>query len=252
MAPHKPKELYWFRYEPKRYLIGKIQYCSLETQGLFANIQCFYWQRDCKMSEADLKKKFGTHDNLLQELITEEIIKIEDGNVFIDFLDEQYEPQRIIKEKLSLGGSNGANKAHENRRKNKAIAEGKSEILLPTAKEFENEYLNKPKVEEQKKADGNFFYIGTKMHDKLVSEYCKEELDIHMANFLMKNKPITRGQALMQMDLLYSSGYAFANHNHIMMAFNKVVRELKTGTGNKFEIKTDAVSTISSKPNIDA
>ena len=200
MADNKPKELYWFKYEPKRYLTGKIQYCSLEAQGLFANIQCYYWQRECEMSYENLIRKFKAHETLIEELVKEDVIKIEKGMIYIDFLDEQYEPQRILKEKLSAGGREGARIANENRKRNKLLAEGKEQTLFP-ATDVIGAVVKHVAEASKGTITGTFFYIGKTMYKFPVSKYVLDNLEITINTFMPTMLPITTEEVLKQLDI---------------------------------------------------
>ena len=83
------KELPYFQFEPAEYLTKDITLCSLESQGLFINIVCFYWQRGCSLPLATLKRRFN-HPEIIKELIDENVIKINGGGGCIEFLDKQY------------------------------------------------------------------------------------------------------------------------------------------------------------------
>jgi len=104
------KKLTYFQFEPATYLTGSIQFCSLEAQGLYVNICCFYWQRQCELTEENLHKKFDKKE-LILELIKENAIKIKKGNVIIDFLISQLESITSCKLKLSESGRKGGLKS---------------------------------------------------------------------------------------------------------------------------------------------
>lgn len=104
------KKITYFQFEPATYLTGSIQFCSLEAQGLYVNICCFYWQRQCDLTEENLYKKFDKRE-LISELIKENAIKIKKGNVIIDFLITQLEAITSCKLKLSEGGRKGGLKS---------------------------------------------------------------------------------------------------------------------------------------------
>lgn len=101
------KELPYFQFEPAQYLTGNIQFCSFESQGLFTNICAIYWQRECNLTLIQLKKKFDKID-LINELIENEVIKIDADNIIIEFLDEQFETISNSKLRLSEAGKKGA------------------------------------------------------------------------------------------------------------------------------------------------
>lgn len=98
------KRLPYFQFEPAEWLAGDIMFCSLSAKGLFTDIMTLYWQRDCKLTLEQAQKRFN-YENEFNELISEEIIKIKDGFIVIEFLDNQ-----MIKaiEKSSVNSINGA------------------------------------------------------------------------------------------------------------------------------------------------
>ena len=83
------KELPYFKFFCSEWSDGDITLESYEIQGLFINICSYYWSNNCEMTLIKLKKKFKGNDNLINELIDSEIIKIIYDNVYINFLDEQ-------------------------------------------------------------------------------------------------------------------------------------------------------------------
>jgi len=90
------KELPYFQFEPAEYLTKDISFCSLPAQGLFINICSYYWQRECHLTETQILRRFNYPD-LLKELIDEKVIRINDEQIKINFLFEQY--YGIIKDK---------------------------------------------------------------------------------------------------------------------------------------------------------
>jgi len=103
------KELPYFQFEPAQYLTGSIQFCSMEAQGLFMNINCLYWQRDCELSLDQINKRFD-RPKVLQELIDNKIIKVKDGMITIIFLKNQLKSVVEISKKRSASGKKGNKK----------------------------------------------------------------------------------------------------------------------------------------------
>lgn len=112
------KQLPYFQFEPAEWLTGDVSICSLEAQGLFVNIKCLYWQKDCKLSLSQVKKRYK-YDDALQELIDEDIIKIKDDNIIIEFLDEQRTALLRRRQTNSKNGRKGALKRIENQKVSK-------------------------------------------------------------------------------------------------------------------------------------
>ena len=100
------KELPYFQFEPAQYLTGNIQFCSYELQGVFINVCAFYWQRSCEVTKEQLQRKFS--ERYIDELLKEDVLKVVDGKVSIDFLNEQFENITASKTRLSEAGKRGA------------------------------------------------------------------------------------------------------------------------------------------------
>ena len=96
------KELPYFQFEPAQYLTGNIQFCSYELQGVFINVCAFYWQRSCEVTKEQLQRKFS--ERYIDELLKEDVLKVVDGKVSIDFLNEQFENITASKTRLSVAG----------------------------------------------------------------------------------------------------------------------------------------------------
>lgn len=84
------KELPYFKFEPNQWDNGMIQLCSLESKGLFIEICCLYWSRLGDLPYALALQKLCKGDaTVLQELEKNNIYRLEEENIIIDFLDEQ-------------------------------------------------------------------------------------------------------------------------------------------------------------------
>lgn len=84
------KELPYFKFEPNQWENGNIQLCSHESQGVFINVCSMYWQRlgDLPYKLA-VQKLCGGNATAIDSLCDEGIIKVIDGMICIDFLNEQ-------------------------------------------------------------------------------------------------------------------------------------------------------------------
>lgn len=102
------KELPYFKYFPSEWVTGDITLCSMETQGLFVNLCCYYWMKNCSMSLANAKQRFSKYEASLNELLKIGILKIDENeNVVINFLDKQMNEFVNVSEKRSLSGALG-------------------------------------------------------------------------------------------------------------------------------------------------
>lgn len=80
-------KLQWFKFTPSDWVMGKIQRCPEITQARFIRLCCVYWNKDCVLTfkEADIE----VDKEHLDILINKNVIKLEDGFICIDFLNEQ-------------------------------------------------------------------------------------------------------------------------------------------------------------------
>jgi hypothetical protein len=84
------KELPYFKFEPGAWENGNIQMCSRESKGLFVDLCSIYWSRLGELPYAlALQKLCNGSKDALQELIDHEILGVVDGQIVIEFLDEQ-------------------------------------------------------------------------------------------------------------------------------------------------------------------
>jgi hypothetical protein len=225
MSKTEPSYLPYFQFKPSDWLTGDIQYCSLEAKGIFSDICAFYWQRKCKMTHQELHKKYKEH-LLLEELIAEGVIKVEENEVIIEFLIDQYADIYKSHKRNVINGRKGA----EVKKQNALLAELKTEAPVQVLK------LDKP--EETK----YFFYVGMQLFKTKVSDYVKNEMQIHVNEFMIQMKPVTTEQVLAKMDST-CAGYQFNNHNHVIKTFDSIAKELKNG--DRFNKKADEPTKLS-------
>jgi uncharacterized phage protein (TIGR02220 family) len=100
------KQLPYYQFEPAEHLAGDIQMCSLAAQGLFENIKCVYWIKGCELTLKQLKGRFNEPE-LIKELTENNILKINDQEICIDFLDVQFNEITKRKKLLSEAGKKG-------------------------------------------------------------------------------------------------------------------------------------------------
>ncbi len=94
------KELPYFKFEPSAWDNGKIQMCSRDSKGLFADLCSLYWSRLGELPYAlALQKLCNGNKDAMQELINHEIFGVIEGQIVIDFLDEQLEERGQTSEK---------------------------------------------------------------------------------------------------------------------------------------------------------
>ena len=98
------KELPYFKFEPAEYLTKDVSFCSLAAQGLFINLCSYYWQRNCTLTKDQFLKRLN-FENELEELIIEGAIDLINNDIYINFLDVQFEE---VKEKSKTNKVNGS------------------------------------------------------------------------------------------------------------------------------------------------
>ena len=81
------KELKWFKFYPASWMMGRIMRERKEVQADFLRLCCLYWFNQCEYSLEDAEIECG--EDSIQSLLKKKIITEEDGNVRIEFLDQQ-------------------------------------------------------------------------------------------------------------------------------------------------------------------
>lgn len=100
------KEIPFFKFYVGEWANGDITAESFELQGVFINICSIYWAKEGKITKRFINKKFG--ENYINELIEANILKIENDEIFISFLDEQLEECKGIRRQASNAGKASA------------------------------------------------------------------------------------------------------------------------------------------------
>lgn len=81
------KELPYFKFEPAEWMMGRITRESSNVQISFLRLCCQYWRKTGKINEEDAELEAGEDE--FQILLKKKFIKLEDGNIVIDFLEDQ-------------------------------------------------------------------------------------------------------------------------------------------------------------------
>lgn len=135
------KELPYFRFEPSEWDNGNIQICSRESKGLFIDICSIYWSRLGELPYAlALQKLCNGKEDALQELKKADIFGVIEGQIVIEFLDEQLSERGQVSEKrrnaakkrwsdanaLQVESKSNANRREENIKEEKKKEESKT------------------------------------------------------------------------------------------------------------------------------
>ena len=140
------KELPYFQFEPAEYLTKDVSFCSLEAQGFFINICCYYWQRECNLTEKQLLKRLN-HVKQLNELVEEGIVKVENGVIKIDFLDDQYKKATNLSEVNRRNGSKGGRPKKKNPEKTELKAN--QNRIKSESKGIREDKIKEDKIKEE-------------------------------------------------------------------------------------------------------
>ena len=102
------KELPYFKFFPAEWIKGDITLCSMEAQGLFINICCYYWMRGCNIGLTGVQQRFNTCSTAINELIESDIITIEGDDISINYLNEQFDEFAKLSKVKSRAGQASA------------------------------------------------------------------------------------------------------------------------------------------------
>lgn len=198
------KRLPYFQFEPAEYLAGDIFFCSLAAQGMFNNICALYWQKDCELKYSQVVKRFNNED-LIKELLTENIIKINKDKIIINFLDEQFTKATVKHVVNSENGKKGALKRWQ--KDSQAIA-------MPLENNSEPIALREDKIIEDKKKEDNIIIID----NTIFSNECKISSQ-WLETISMQNK--------INIDITKMFLSSFENHLVTMQEQKKTTKEFK-------------------------
>lgn len=179
------KELPYFQFEPAEYLTRDVSFCSLSSQGLFVNLCCYYWQRECCLTKEQLLRRLNYPDDL-QELIDEGVIDLTENQINIKFLDAQYVKATKQSNINSINGSKGGRPRKENPTK----SENKPNALnsLTETKGIREEKIIKDKIKEDNKIENKFSF------KQSLLELGVEELILQDYLAVRKSKKATNSQ----------------------------------------------------------
>jgi hypothetical protein len=100
----------YFKFIATEWLTGNIVYEDMKLQGLFINICALYWQRNGTLFLDDLYKRYPKHRKDIDELC-QNYLNINDGQISIQFLDEQLLEANHISAIRKQAGAKGGQKS---------------------------------------------------------------------------------------------------------------------------------------------
>lgn len=86
----------YFKFVILKWITGDISECSLSAQGLFINLCALYWSKQGKLSLGAMKRKFPRKSKLFGELLERGILKSNEDDIVISFLDEQLTERGLV------------------------------------------------------------------------------------------------------------------------------------------------------------
>lgn len=148
------KDLPYFKFSPAEWNYGDISLCSMEAQGLFINLCSLYWSQQGRLGIAKCKRRYSDcNASAWKELISEEIIKVSGDDIFISFLEEQFQERKVLSKKNSEN-------ALERWKKDATASESHNEKYpngYNIEKRRKEERREEKKRREEKIGEGEFF-----------------------------------------------------------------------------------------------
>jgi len=137
------KELPYFKFEPNEWENGNIQILSREHKGLFIDLCCMYWSRlgDVPYKLA-VQKLCAGNATALDSLCEENIIALEEGQICIDFLNEQLDA-------FGNTSTQNSNNAKEGWRKRKLAKESSERNAIASDPQSESDAIREEKKREE-------------------------------------------------------------------------------------------------------
>lgn len=163
------KELPYFKFEPSAWENGSIQLCSFEVQGVFMNVCSMYWQRlgDLPYKLA-VQKICSGNATALDSLCEEGVIKVIEGMICIDFLNEQLAEF----ENTSNKNSENARLGWEKRRNNATVMRPHSE---PNAIREDKRREEKIKKEPSINFSADFYQSASEAFEEIKNDQIQME-----------------------------------------------------------------------------
>lgn len=139
----------YFKFYVNDWLTGRIQYFTMEQQGIFVNICAMAWNGNLPSNEDVLAHALRVDKQMLSNCLIllkqEKIICLnDDGSIFVKFIEEQKNTMNDVSVKRSLAGSKGGQaNAKQMLSKRQAIACNQIQI--------QNQSLKKDTIVSQKR-----------------------------------------------------------------------------------------------------
>ena len=149
------KDLPYFKFFCSEWSDGDITLETYETQGLFVNICAYYWSNECVLELSKLKKRFRNDAGLVDLLIDNNLIKVNNAYVIINFLNEQKierEEQSKVKSKGGLASAEAKRLAKLQQTHNTTSTENQHVLKYCST---ESQVLRKEEIREEEIREDN-------------------------------------------------------------------------------------------------
>ena len=100
--------LKWFKFDPSKWIMGRISRMPDDVQVGFIRLCCKYWNDECLMTINNARLEIG--NSSFEKLVDFQVIKLNEDFIDISFLDEQFNSFESVREKRSLAGTISAKK----------------------------------------------------------------------------------------------------------------------------------------------
>lgn len=206
------KENPWFKFEPAEWMFGRIQRQTPELKGVFIDLICKYWHRQCEMSVLDAELDFGKEN--IDVLFSKAIIhnNNDESYISISFLDEQMDGIKKTSEKNSKSGKASA-------AKRKSLAKQKATTVEPL--------LNDPLTDK-------------KRGDKKIKEKIIPTQEEFVSYAMEKGENLDKQKVILKYESWVENGWKDGNDNEIKNWKSKVLNlltydtlKIKLGFGEK-------------------
>lgn len=192
------------------FLIGTM-HMHINSVGPYIVILCYQWDKGFLPNDRKEICKIGRCNEEMLDEFYNKFKSCKDGKLRNNRLEEIRAEQIANKERASAAGINGNNSRWgEVEEDQEPEQESKSETL--------------PKVELTPGTDIDFFYIGTETYKMAVSKFMRENMQIFLEAWKMKNQQQNIDAVLKEMDK--KVGHPYTSEVHIQNAFSKIARDM--------------------------
>ena len=99
-------KLQWFKFSPSDWTMGRISRLPVSIQGEYIRFCCIYWNKECNITIEDAKLEFTK--KAFDRLLEIKVLKTDEDNIRINFLDKQMNDIEHPRELNSIAGKKSA------------------------------------------------------------------------------------------------------------------------------------------------